>query len=137
MPSAAAGSGAKQQEKMKQKSLMAFFNKSSAPAASTISAKVKPQDGGKAAKEPSSSSGSKSRSNDAPSSDTPDVHTPSKGISHLSVVESPHGTHSSNVPSSPMETPPTSDPVDVDMLSDEEETSRTKSDATSTVRLAS
>jgi DNA mismatch repair protein MSH6 len=104
-------------EKMKQKSLMAFFNKA-APASATTSAKPKAQE---PAKQPRTTSTSKNREIETRYTDILDTTaTPVKGSSQQSAVESPHGTRNSNVPSSPVETPPTSDIIDVDMVDDEE-----------------
>lgn len=117
---------------MKQKSLMAFFNK---PAPATPSAKTKENDVRKAAQTSEPSTARKSRVNDAPSSDNVEVHTPSsKSLSQRSRAVSPHGTRSSAVPSSPMETPPTSDPIDIDMLSDEPEKPSKGKEVTKAVR---
>ncbi|KAI0087410.1 DNA mismatch repair protein Msh6 [Irpex rosettiformis] len=105
---------------MKQKSLMAFFNKA-APSNATPKGGVE----AKKVERSKAASANFSRVNDMLSSDIPDLQaTPVKGGSQRSGVNSSHGTRSSNVPSSPMETPPTSDPVDVDMLVDEEQIPR-------------
>ncbi|KAI0697052.1 DNA mismatch repair protein Msh6 [Cytidiella melzeri] len=104
-------------DKMKQKSLMAFFSK---PGAAPAASSAKPVENTKknTAKPFKTASASESRVDDAPSSDI--LEAPAKGGSQPSAVESPRGTRSSHAPSSPMETPPTSDPVDVDMLVDED-----------------
>ncbi|KAI0761142.1 DNA mismatch repair protein Msh6 [Irpex lacteus] len=117
-------------EKMKQKSLMAFFSKPGAASASS-STKTKESTTQKKATSTTTKDTKDSRVNDAPSSDVPDVQsTPLKGSSqHSAAHDSPR---SSVVPSSPMETPPTSDPIDVDMLVDEEVTQSEPIDAKST-----
>ncbi|GBE83778.1 DNA mismatch repair protein [Sparassis crispa] len=100
-------------DKMKQKSLMSFFGKQSAKSSATLDAASKAR-----AKIPA-------RVHDtAPSSDPPipEVRTPmSKSTSRSSGVMSATYTRSSDGALSAKETPPTSDPVDVDMLSDEED----------------
>lgn len=119
-------------DKMKQKSLMAFFNKA-APAPATSSAKPKVEVEGKSAKHSRTAGTSKTHVNDTHHTDVLDVPaTPVKGASQRSAVESPHGTRSSNVPSSPVETPPTSDIIDVDMAEDDDRvSSEQKGDAKS------
>ena len=103
---------------MKQKSLMSFFGKQ--PAANTTAP---------AAKEPTTQT--KARANtdklvkEGASSSKPAIKEPrtplSKTTSQSSAITSAMYTRSSDGGFSVHETPPTSDPIDVDMLSDEDE----------------
>lgn len=128
--------------KMKQKSLMSFFGK--APAASgskaataessstkkTSAAKNKP------AETRDASEAADRVDDDAPSSDPPaGARTPlSKNASLSSVVRDANYTRSSDGASSFAQTPPTSDPIDVDMLSaEEDEGGKTKSGSKASV----
>ncbi|EMD35324.1 hypothetical protein CERSUDRAFT_124668 [Gelatoporia subvermispora B] len=118
-PSSASTGKANGGDKMKQKSLMSFFAK--APVNSTTTG-ARPN----AADKPSAKVTPRERHTpDAPSSDPPvppaEVHTPlSKGQSQSSGIASATYTRSSDGGLSAKETPPTSDPIDVDM-SDEEQ----------------
>ncbi|OCH88410.1 DNA mismatch repair protein Msh6 [Obba rivulosa] len=108
---------------MKQKSLMSFFVK--APAnASTSGASSKGS-----SKKSSKPVPRERQTPDIPSSDPAvpprDVHTPlSKGHSQSSGIASATYTRSSDGGLSAKDTPPTSDPIDVDMSDEEESVSR-------------
>ncbi|KAH9833177.1 DNA mismatch repair protein Msh6 [Rhodofomes roseus] len=111
-------------QKMKQKSLMSFFGKHPAPKTSASAVK-EPKAQAKAGK-----GGQKPASPDASSSSTvvKEARTPlSKATSQSSAVTSAMYTHSSDGGFSVHETPPTSDPIDVDMLSDDVDASGKKS----------
>ncbi|KAJ3556566.1 hypothetical protein NM688_g1958 [Phlebia brevispora] len=121
-------------EKLKQKSLMAFFGKASSNASTTKDnasfAKPKRKELTKAS---STASASRQREHDVSSDngvpDTP-VTPPRKQGSQSSAVGSATYTHTSHDASSARETPPTSDPVDIDMMSvdgDEEEEEKEES----------
>lgn len=111
-------SDTKDVSKLKQKSLMSFFGKQ--PAANTTAP---------AAKE--STTQTKARANtdklakDSASSSKPATKEPrtplSKTTSQSSAITSAMYTRSSDGGFSIHETPPTSDPIDVDMLSDDDE----------------
>lgn len=96
-------------EKLKQKSLMSFFAKP-APGASPSSG----------------ASSSQSRVADIssdppdPSQSSPHPKTPKTRVASSSAVKNATFSRSSDGGSSIHETPPTSDPIDVDMLSEEE-----------------
>ncbi|PSS36954.1 hypothetical protein PHLCEN_2v1170 [Hermanssonia centrifuga] len=103
-------------DKMKQKSLMSFFGK-----ASTNVTKAKP---GLSSPEGSPKASRSSRTLTDRSSDPPVYETNiplSKGGSQSSTLGSTNYTRGSNEASSSRDTPATSDPIDVDMLSAEEE----------------
>ncbi|KAI0792522.1 DNA mismatch repair protein Msh6 [Abortiporus biennis] len=106
-------------DKMKQKSLMSFFGKANSDAnTKTPNSKSVPKT---PAKTPTAKS--KPIRNDAPSSDPPvgGLSTPAfKSNSQSSGVQSAKYSRGSNAGSSGLDTPPTSDPIDVDMLSAEE-----------------
>lgn len=121
--------------KMKQKSLVSFFGKAPAASASTSnSSQAKPAKASAAAPKPKQvANASKTqieRGSDDTSSDPlfPEARTPrSKNASLSSVVADANFTRSSDGASSVVQTPPTSDPVDVDMLSAEEAESKAMS----------
>ena len=94
-------------DKMKQKSLMSFFNKAT-PASATSTTKTQESVEKKKAESYNTTSINSRHANNSRSSDIP-----AKNSSQRSEVDS---TRSSNVPSSPVETPPTSDMIDIDML---------------------
>ncbi|KAH9922892.1 DNA mismatch repair protein Msh6 [Amylocystis lapponica] len=102
-------------DKMKQKSLMSFFAKP--PGSSSSGASSNTQD-------PKPKPAAKSKPNTATdaSSDppVPEVHTP-MSKSQSSAISSATYTRSSDGGLSAKDTPPTSDSIDVDMLSDEED----------------
>ncbi|KAJ8481880.1 hypothetical protein ONZ51_g5715 [Trametes cubensis] len=110
-------------EKMKQKSLMSFFGK--AAGNQDANAKPKPTPNAKTTATPKSSRRAVREnipSEDALSSPIKDVQTPlAKGSSQSSGIVSATYTRSSEGGSSAHETPPTSDPIDVDMISDGDE----------------
>ncbi|KZT71945.1 DNA mismatch repair protein Msh6 [Daedalea quercina L-15889] len=113
----------KNPQKMKQKSLMSFFGKPSATKASTSAAK-EPATQAKSAKEMQ-----KYAQEDAflPSPAVIEARTPlSKTTSQSSAITSAMYTRSSDGGFSAHDTPPTSDPIDVDMLSDDDETGNVK-----------
>ncbi len=116
-------------DKMKQKSLMSFFGK-----ASTNVTKAKP---GLSSPEGSPKASRSSRTLTDRSSDPPVYETNiplSKGGSQSSTLGSTNYTRGSNQASSSRDTPATSDPIDVDMLSAEEEEPIGKNTKTKTVR---
>lgn len=102
-------------DKLKQKSLMSFFGKATDSAStatkSASTSKPKPREIEKATSGPSTSK-SRSKSNVLEPPETP----PKKG-SQSSAVDSATYTHTSHGASSGRDTPPTSDPIDVDMMS--------------------
>ncbi|KAI0350882.1 DNA mismatch repair protein Msh6 [Trametes cingulata] len=111
-------------DKMKQKSLMSFFAK---PAGGKDDGDVKP----KATPKPKPTATPKVsktsvkenvRSEDASSSPAKEARTPlPKGSSQSSGIVSATYTRSSEGGSSARDTPPTSDPIDVDMITEDEE----------------
>ena len=121
--------------KMKQKSLMSFFGKPPAASASgSNSAQAKSAKPPAATPKPKQAANASralvERGSDDTSSDplVPEARTPrSKNASLSSVVADANFTRSSDGASSVIQTPPTSDPVDVDMLSAEEDESKAKS----------
>ncbi|KAI0367675.1 DNA mismatch repair protein Msh6 [Pilatotrama ljubarskyi] len=129
MASQAFKSGA---DKMKQKSIMSFFGK---PAGGKDDGDVKP----KATPKPKTTTTPKVsktatkenvRSQDASSSPAKEAQTPlPKGSSQSSGIVSATYTRSSEGGSSARDTPPTSDPIDVDMITDDEEQQVARSSA--------
>ena len=126
--------------KMTQKSLMSFFNK--AGASSSSKPKEQPLKAGKAT--PSAPAIQSSKTADAleraltdTSSDPPvppGARTPvSKHASSSSIVIDATYTRSSDGAHSYAQTPPTSDPIDVDMLSPDEDQVQVKKPARATV----
>lgn len=115
---------------MKQKSLMSFFGKASVGANDSKSdTKEKQGTNKKPMKSKNASKSAPGPVNDEPSSDplAPSTRTPlAKHASKSSVLAGTSNARSSDYASSAMETPPTSDPVDVDMLSPEEDDNETK-----------
>lgn len=117
---------------MKQKSLMAFFGKSSAIAstATNNAPSMKPR-----TKEPEELAAKASSSrlrhvedpSPNPSVDNDPAPPPSKKSSQSSVADSAAYARSSHDAESVRETPPTSDPIDVDMMSVDEEPEKTRS----------
>ncbi|KAF7798458.1 hypothetical protein EIP86_009679 [Pleurotus ostreatoroseus] len=108
-----------QGSELKQKSLMAFFGKAKATASnatkSASNAKSKPEEVNEGHMKPSHS---RSCSQADLTSDPPALpETPPKKGSQSSAVGSATYTHTSNGISSGRDTPPTSDPIDVDMMS--------------------
>ncbi|KAI0739110.1 DNA mismatch repair protein Msh6 [Daedaleopsis nitida] len=103
----------KDADKMKQKSLMSFFGKNDDSKA-TATGNPKPLATPKVPKTKPNGS-----AHNILLSPTKDVHTPlSKGNSQSSGIASATYTRSSEGGSSAIDTPPTSDPIDVDMISD-------------------
>ncbi|KAI0935020.1 hypothetical protein AcV7_003936 [Taiwanofungus camphoratus] len=122
-PMASASGKVQLADKMKQKSLMSFFGKPSVTSTSVQNSKLK------SSVKDTSKNDASHRDIDAPSSDppVPEVHTPfSKGNSQSSGITSAMYTRSSDGGFSAKETPPTSDPIDVDM-SDEDKRCPAKS----------
>ncbi|KAI0764567.1 DNA mismatch repair protein Msh6 [Trametes elegans] len=115
-------------DKMKQKSLTSFFGKPSGKADSAkVIPKAKPVATPKAAK---TSTQENAGAVDAPSSPEKEAQTPlAKGSSQSTGVVSATYTRSSEGGSSARETPPTSDPIDVDMMSEAEEQAVVQSSA--------
>ncbi|KAI8976662.1 DNA mismatch repair protein Msh6 [Trametes punicea] len=117
-------------DKLKQKSLTSFFGK---PGKDDADAKTKPATKSKVAATPKASKASTKENvpkEDPLSSPAKEVETPLlKGSSQSSGVVSAIYTRSSDAGSSARDTPPTSDPIDVDMLSDTEEQDSVKSSA--------
>lgn len=114
----------KANQKMKQKSLMSFFGKQpvTKPSTSAVSEPKTQANTGKGTR--------KSLAPDASLSSpvVVEARTPlSKTTSQSSAVTSAMYTRSSDGGFSAHDTPPTSDPIDVDMLSDEEELGSMKS----------
>ena len=107
-------SGKQSAENMKQKSLMSFFGKATAQNTTTPNPKAKAK--------AFTASVKKGEETAASSSDVDVFQTPmSKGVSHsssLTVVSAKFSRSSDG--GSVAETPPTSDPIDVDMVSAEE-----------------
>ena len=101
-------------ENLKQKSLMSFFGKPTGQSTATPNSKAKLN--------PVQKSESKAKNKDGSSSDVDVFQTPvSKGISQSSSVTVASAKFSrSSDGYSVAETPPTSDPIDVDMVSAEE-----------------
>lgn len=127
----------KDTNKMKQKSLMSFFSKApGAPSSSTTESKTvdtpkKPLKAGNTSKT------DVERVHDDTSSDlpVPEACTPlSKNASLSSIVYDAGYTRSSDGAESYVQTPPTSDPIDVDMLSAEEDDTKAKTSAKAAVR---
>ena len=120
---------------MKQKSLMSFFGK--AAGNQDANAKPKPTPNAKPTATPKSSRRAVREnipSEDALSSPIKDVQTPlAKGSSQSSGIVSATYTRSSEGGSSAHETPPTSDPIDVDMISDGDELDVAQSSASKAV----
>ncbi|KAH8084332.1 DNA mismatch repair protein Msh6 [Cristinia sonorae] len=110
----------KQSGDLKQKSLMSFFGKSSAQSATTPNAKGKPK--------PASSPEQSSKANSSSDVDvlcTPASKRPQASQSSMTVGSAKYSRSSDG--GSVAETPPTSDPIDIDMLSaveDEESTGK-------------
>lgn len=122
-PMASASGKVQLADKMKQKSLMSFFGKPSVTSTSVQNSKLK------SSVKDTSKNDASHRDIDAHSSDppVPEVHTPfSKGNSQSSGITSAMYTRSSDGGFSAKETPPTSDPIDVDM-SDEDKRCPAKS----------
>lgn len=120
----------KASDKLKQKSLMAFFGKQPAKASSNVQSSGEKSKNQQPVENDAFSSRIRDPSTAAPSSDPaiPEVHTPlRKGSSQSSGAVSPTYTKSSEQASSVRQTPPTSDPVDVDMLSDDDDDQSVKS----------
>lgn len=106
---------------MKQKSLMSFFGKSDATSKSTKTATPKSKTGVKAGA--STKKQTAAETLDEPSS----LRTPAgKGASQSSGISSAKYSRSSDGGSSAFETPPTSDPIDVDMSSELDDESTTE-----------
>ena len=108
-----------QRSELKQKSLMAFFGKAKATAStaskSASNTRPMPQEANEDYTKPSHP---RSRSQTSLTSDTPALpETPPKKGSQSSAVGSATYTHTSNGISSGRDTPPTSDPIDIDMMS--------------------
>ena len=124
---------------MKQKSLMSFFSKPGG-ASNSNSANLADSKLSVASKKAGVASQIQpARVVDDTSSDPPmpEARTPlSKNASLSSVVNDPNYTRSSDDAESYAQTPPTSDPIDVDMLSEDEDDMQTKS-ATTKVRFVS
>ncbi|GJE94869.1 MutS family DNA mismatch repair protein [Phanerochaete sordida] len=124
--------------KMKQKSLMSFFAKTPAAAGSASSdAEPKTTKAVPAPERPKKAGDASralpARGSDDTSSDpvVPEARTPmSKSASRSSVVVDATFTRSSDGAESYAQTPPTSDPIDVDMLSPDEEEKPKKAKAT-------
>ncbi|KAI0630999.1 DNA mismatch repair protein Msh6 [Trametes polyzona] len=114
-------------DKMKQKSLMSFFGKPAAKddgdAAKTApTPKSKPNKVSATPKVTKTSAKENVRNQDASSPAMKEAQTPlAKGSSQSSGIVSATYTRSSEGGSSARDTPPTSDPIDVDMISDAEE----------------
>ena len=120
---------------MKQKSLMSFFGKKDG-----ADSKVTPQKPAlkqAIAATPAKADKLKSRQNEQSSSSSPaakEVRTPlPKAGSQSSGIVSATYTRSSDGASSAHETPPTSDPIDVDMLSDTDPTDTLQSSTVKSV----
>ncbi len=104
----------KTDEKMKQKSLMSFFGKKD-DTKSTPAGKSKPTTTPKVTKTKAKDVGNEN----PPSSPVMEHRTPlPKGSSQSSGIVSATYTRSSEGGKSALETPPTSDPIDIDMLSE-------------------
>lgn len=120
---------------MKQKSLMSFFSKAPGAPSTTESKTVDtPQ---KPLKAGNTSKTDVERVRDDTSSDppAPEARTPlSKNASQSSIVYDAGYTRSSDGAESYVQTPPTSDPIDVDMLSAEEDDAKAKTSAKAAVR---
>lgn len=115
--------------KMKQKSLMSFFNKAPAAGASSSSkpAAEAPTASKTASSAPVKAADASERVQTDTSSDPPEARTPkSKHASLSSIVADASYTRSSDGAESFAQTPPTSDPIDVDMLSAEEDEVKAK-----------
>ncbi|TBU51269.1 DNA mismatch repair protein Msh6 [Dichomitus squalens] len=111
-------------DKMKQKSLMSFFGKKDGVDTKASPAADKPKPKPAVTGTPAKATKTKLREKLNPPSSplsTKEVHTPMpKGNSQSSGIVSATYTRSSEGGSSIRDTPPTSDPIDVDMLSDAE-----------------
>ena len=111
-------------DKMKQKSLMSFFGKKDGADSKAPSATNKPKPKPAVTATPAKSTKTKLRDKENPPSSPPaptEVHTPMpKGNSQSSGIISATYTRSSVGGSSGRDTPPTSDPIDIDMLSEVE-----------------
>lgn len=115
---------------MKQKSLMSFFGKASAGTSdSKVDSKEKQSVSRKPTKFKNASKSAPGPVNDEPSSDPPAASTRTPLAEHASqssVLAGANNARSSDYASSVMETPPTSDPVDIDMLSPDEDDKKAK-----------
>ncbi|KAM5536095.1 hypothetical protein V8D89_010194 [Ganoderma adspersum] len=111
-------------DKMKQKSLMSFFGKRDGVDSKGPSATNKPKPKPAVTATPAKSTKTKLRDKENPPSSPAaptEVHTPMpKGNSQSSGIVSATYTRSSVGGSSGRDTPPTSDPIDIDMLSEVE-----------------
>ncbi|KAI1786071.1 DNA mismatch repair protein Msh6 [Ganoderma leucocontextum] len=109
-------------DKMKQKSLMSFFGKKDGADSKGPSGTDKPKPKPAVTATPAKSTRTKLRDKENPPSSPPaptEVHTPMpKGNSQSSGIVSATYTRSSVGGSSGRDTPPTSDPIDVDMVSE-------------------
>ena len=125
-------------DKMKQKSLMSFFGKKDDADTKALPANDKPKPKPAVTETPAKETRLKHREKEnPPSSPAPvkEVHTPMpKGHSESSGIASATYTRSSEGGSSVHDTPPTSDPIDVDMLSDADPSEALQSSAAKSVR---
>lgn len=125
-------------DKMKQKSLVSFFGKKDGADNKGPSATDKPNPKAAVTATPAKSTKTKPRDKENPPSSPgapPEVHTPMpKGNSQSSGIASATYTRSSVGGSSGRDTPPTSDPIDVDMLSEAHPSEALQSSAAKSVR---
>ncbi|CAL1699677.1 unnamed protein product [Somion occarium] len=117
---------------MKQKSLMSFFGKSNAtPAKSKSKSKQEGPSDFKPAKPNVTKEAHKSDVKETVEVSASSLRTPAgKGASQSSGISSAQYTRGSDGGSSAFDTPPTSDPIDVDMSSEVEEEKSTKPEQT-------